>query len=459
MKTFKFEMILENEGWNKNIFVSIDEIGSITNISAERPGNTSVEVVKGYCLPGFQNAHSHAFQYAMAGLAEFHPDPSKADDFWSWRETMYKIALSIDPDQLESIASMLYAEMLRHGYTHVAEFHYLHHDKSGDHFENKSEMGERLFSAAEQTGINITLIPMFYQRGGFGKKAGPQQRRFISKSLDEYLELLEASASSVKKYDMANLAHGFHSLRAVNEESTHLFFDQRKSTLPFHIHISEQLKEVEECIAFYGKRPVEWLLENTPVNGGFHLVHATHLTKDETLGIAKSQAQVVLCPSTEGNLGDGLFPLKPFQEAGGKWSIGTDSHIGLSPMEELRILDYGQRLTSHRRDQFVNDRNGDSGHFGFNMTLVAGRAAMGTPSKNYIKIGDSFDGVVIDTAHPLIAASKPGNLLSTLIYSGDPSFFLGTISKGKWRVQNGKHTHQEEINSNFIKTISSLGIR
>ena len=459
MKAFKFEMVLENKGWTKDIFVSMDEAGIITSMSAERPSDISVEEVKGFSLPGFQNAHSHAFQYAMAGLAEVHPDPSKADDFWSWRDTMYKIALSIDPDQLEAIASMLYAEMLRHGYTHVAEFHYLHHDKSGNHFENRSEMGERLLSAAERTGINITLVPMFYQKGGFGKKPAAQQRRFISNSLDEYLELLEASSSSVNKFGTARLGHGFHSLRAVNEESIRLFFDQLKNGLPFHIHISEQLKEVDECVAYYGKRPVEWLLENMPVDKRFHLVHATHLTKAETIEIANSQAQVVLCPSTEGNLGDGIFPLKKFQDAGGKWSIGTDSHIGLSPMEELRILDYGQRLTSHRRDQFVDTTNGNSGHFGFEMSLMAGRAAMGTPTEQYFKVGDSFDAVLLDATNPLISTSRPENLLSTLIYSGDASFLLGTISNGTWRVQNGRHVNHEEISTDFKKTISKIGIR
>ena len=460
MKAFKFERFLENNGWNKDIFLSTDESGIITNISSDRPSDTHVEKVNGFCLPGFQNAHSHAFQYAMSGLAEIHSDPSKADDFWSWRNTMYKIALSIDPDQLEAIASMLYTEMLRHGYTHVAEFHYLHHDKSGNHFENKSEMGERLLSAAQQAGINITLVPMFYQKGGFGKDPEPQQRRFISNSLDEYLELLEASSLSVDKYITANLGHGFHSLRAVSEESTRLFFDQKKPDIPFHIHISEQLKEVDECTAHYKKRPVEWLLDNAPVDEGFHLVHATHLTSAETLGIAKSQAQVVLCPSTEGNLGDGIFPLKEFQEAGGQWSIGTDSHIGLSPMEELRILDYGQRLISHRRDQFIDSRNGNSGHFGFEMALKAGRAAMSKYStEKYFKVGNSFDAVVLDATHPLIGTNKPENILSTLIYAGDPSFFLGTISNGKWIVQNGKHVNQEEISANFRKKISTIGIR
>lgn len=459
MKAYKFELLLLNEGWQKDAFVSVDEQGLVVAISSEKPLDVEVELVRGYCLPGFQNAHSHAFQYAMTGLAEIHPDPSKSDDFWSWRNTMYKIALSIDPDQLEAIAAMLYAEMLRHGYTHVAEFHYLHHDQSGSPFENKAEIGERLLAAAKRVGMNITLVPMFYQMGGFGKAPEPEQRRFLSHSLDAYLELLASSETAVRKYSAARLGVGFHSLRAVNEESIHAFFDQDKRNLPFHIHVSEQTKEVNECIAHYGNRPVEWLLGNTPIDSSFHLVHATHLTHEETLGTAKSGAHVVLCPSTEGNLGDGIFPLKKFQEAGGRWSIGTDSHVGLSPLEELRILDYGQRLTSHRRDQFINSENGDSGLFGYDMSLRAGRAAMGNLTEGYFKVGESFDAIVIDATCPLTATSSSDKLLSTLIYAGDPTFLMGTITNGTWRIKNGLHANYDEILSGFKKVMADINVR
>ena len=459
MKAYKFDLLLQNEGWQKDTFVTVDEQGVIVAISTDKPHDTAFEQVRGYCLPGFQNAHSHGFQYAMAGLAEIHPDPSRSDDFWSWRNTMYKIALSIGPEQLEAIAAMLYAEMLRHGYTHVAEFHYLHHDQAGSPFENKAEMGERLLAAAERVGMNITLVPMFYQMGGFGKAPEPEQRRFISASLDAYLELLAASDHAVQKYSSARLGVGFHSLRAVNEASTHAFFDQQKSNLPFHIHVSEQMKEVNECLVHYGSRPVQWLLNNTPIDSSFHLVHATHMTDEETFGIANSGAHVVLCPSTEGNLGDGVFPLKKFQEAGGKWSIGTDSHIGLSPLEELRILDYGQRLTSHQRDQFVNPENGDSGHFGYDMSLKAGRAAIGNNAAEYFKVGAPFDAIVIDATRPLIGSSSSEKLLSTLIYAGDPSFLLGTITNGSWRIRIGRHAEYDKILADFNRAMASIGIR
>lgn len=459
MKTYKFELFLQNEGWQRETFVSVDGQGRIASISSEPVADSAVEHVPGYCIPGFQNAHSHAFQYAMAGLAEIHPDPSKSDDFWSWRNTMYQIALSISPDQLEAIAAMLYAEMLRHGFTHVAEFHYLHHDPAGAPFDNKAEMGERLLAAADRVGMNITLVPMFYQMGGFGKAPEPEQRRFLSHSLDAYMELLAASEQAVSMYHTAHLGVGFHSLRAVNETSIRTFFEQHSQHLPFHLHIAEQMKEVNECIAHYGRRPVEWLLDNTPVDESFHLVHGTHLTNEETVGIAKLNAQVVLCPSTEGNLGDGIFPLQKYQQAGGRWSIGTDSHIGLSPLEELRILDYGQRLTSHRRDQLIDSSNGDSGLFGIDMALKAGRAAMGIHTFEYFKVGEPFDSVVIDADSPLIATSSSDKLLSTLIYAGDPSFLLGTITRGEWRVKKGRHTKNDQILSSYKRSMTELNIR
>jgi formimidoylglutamate deiminase len=307
--------------------------------------------------------------------------------------------------------------------------------------------------------MNITLVPMFYQKGGFGKEASTSQRRFISSSLEDYQLLLESTRGAVSKYEMATLGTGIHSLRAVQAEDIKRYFEQSENDIPFHIHIAEQKLEVEDCLTQWGKRPVEWLLDNTPVNDHFHLVHSTHLTETETFGIAKSGAYVVLCPSTEGNLGDGLFPLRSFHEAGGKWSIGTDSHIGLSPMEELRILDYGQRLTTHRRDQFVSQTNRDSGHFGYDMALHSGRAAMGNSSTKYFQIGDQFDAVVLDAKNPLLASSKNENLLSTFIYAGDPTFILGTITRGKWRVTNQRHVCQDTITPDFIQAMQALAIR
>ncbi|UII34051.1 formimidoylglutamate deiminase [Fulvivirga ulvae] len=457
MKTYKFKGILQNHGWEENVFVTVNDLGIIQKISEDN--SADFESVNGFAIPGFQNAHSHAFQYAMAGIAERHENAEVADDFWTWREAMYQLALTMSPDDIEHVATMLYAEMVRHGYTHVAEFHYLHHDKAGNPYSNLAEHGERLVAAAKSAGIKITLVPMFYQKGGFGTEPQPRQRRFISPSPDAYFKLLEASKRVTGLYSGASLAFGIHSLRAVQQEDIVSTMHEGPKDLPFHIHISEQLKEIEDAKTFLKSRPVEWLLNNTNVNTNFHLVHATHLVETEVNGIAAAGAHVVLCPSTEGNLGDGIFPLRDFQKKGGKWSIGTDSHVGLNPLEELRILDYGQRLISHQRNTFIDSAEPDSGAFGYRHALLAGRKAMGNKNEVYFKEGEPFDAVVYDATAPLLASSSISNILSAIIYSGDVTMTLGTVVNGEWIVKNNEHKLRERITGNFISCIKGLNIR
>jgi len=234
---------------------------------------------------------------------------------------------------------------------------------------------------------------------------------------------------------------------------------QENQNIPFHIHISEQLKEIEDAIDYLGQRPVEWLTNHIDLNERFHLVHATHLIDEETSILAKSNANVVLCPSTEGNLGDGIFPLKKYQNYGGKWSIGTDSHIGLNPFEELRILDYGQRLTSHKRNTYYSQQQGDGGLFAIDMALINGRKAMNNYCKNYFKIGEKFNAVLMDANSPLVACSSIDNLMSTFMYATDCSMQYGTISNGNLVVENGKHKNTNNICSNFVQVINVLGNR
>lgn len=455
MKSYQFKGLLTENGWLENATVEVDVNGLIKAISKDSEG----EVVNGYALSGFQNAHSHAFQYAMAGLAELHEGTGVPDDFWSWRSAMYDLALQVSPEQLEDIAAMLYSEMLRHGYTAVAEFHYVHHDKDGKAYSNLAELGERLVAAANKVGIHITLVPMFYQMGGFGKPAEDKQRRFISKTIDDYYRLLESSEIATQAYDRANVGLGIHSLRAVKPEDIITVCDEFKGDKPFHFHVSEQLKEIEDCMAFHGKRPVQWLLDNAELNEHYHLVHATHLDDSEVAGIAKSGANVVLCPTTEGNLGDGLFRFKDFKALNGSWSIGTDSHVSISPLEELRLLDYGQRLTSHKRNTYYQPSLGDSGFNAIKMAWTAGRKAMGHSSDTFFKVGDSFDAVVIDAQSPLIASSATKHLCNTIVYSSDVSNILGTIVGGECLVHQGKHNQSEEINSRFVQTMKELKSR
>lgn len=453
MKKFAFKGLLQADGWHENITVTVDAEGRIAAISENI--DPQAEYINGYALPGFQNAHSHSFQYGMAGLAEVHAPGSISDDFWSWREAMYALALQINPEQFEAIATMLYAEMVRHGYTNVAEFHYLHHDQSGVAYGNLAEMGERLIAAAKRTGIHITLIPIFYQKGGFGKDPGAGQRRFISSDADQYMKLLEASSKACANYSGANIGIGMHSMRGVEPELIAQIAAQGPQDLPFHIHVSEQLKEIEDSLAYLGKRPVEWLLDRVDLNSRYHLVHATHLTSEETKGLAKSGANVVLCPSTEGNLGDGIFPLHEFQANGGQWSIGTDSHIGLNPFEELRLLDYGQRLITHQRNTFAGT-HGDSGRFAFDMALRAGRKAMHNFNETYFAPGQAFNACVMDAEMPLCAATGTQYLSAALLYASDARSHWGTIIDGKIQSRGTQHLAHESIKEEFTRTMKSL---
>ena len=444
MKSYSFKALLQNSGWLENATVSLNENGKIIAVSQNEISDAVF--IDGYALPAFQNAHSHAFQYAMAGLAENHLGD---DDFWSWRETMYSLALNLNPDKIKNIAAMLYTELVRNGYSNVAEFHYVHHDKNGKPYAQLAAMGEALIEAANEAGIKITLIPIFYQKGGFGVEPKTRQRRFISKTFEDYAKLFEASAEVCKRYENANIAVGIHSMRGVDANDILRVINELPNNVPFHIHVSEQLKEVEDCVAFLGKRPVEWLLENVQLNERFHLVHATHLTENETERLAKSHANVVLCPSTEGNLGDGIFPLRNYQSFGGNWSIGTDSHIGLNPFEELRLLDYGQRVISHKRNTFGED----GGLFAITKATIAGRKAMNNFETEFFAVGADFDACVINANEPLLANVSLENLASTILYSADASQIYGTFVAGKL-IQ--KDENVQAIKERFINCVKSF---
>ncbi|MEJ1236808.1 formimidoylglutamate deiminase [Chryseolinea sp. T2] len=455
MRHYKFSGLRLAERWIAPAYVGVDEQGLIQYLSSDSPDATGakpdIEVVDGYALPGFRNAHSHAFQYAMAGKAERHA-PGASDDFWTWREAMYGCALAMRPDAMEAIATMLYAEMLRNGYTHVVEFHYLHHDERGRHYAHLAEMGERLVAAAAATGIKITLVPVWYQLGDFGTPPFPRQRRFICESRDHYFKLLDATRNFVKHNANARLGFGVHSLRAVEAAEVIATFNEGPKDLPFHLHVSEQLKEVETSLMFQHARPVEWLLEHLPVDSRFHLVHCTHLTDMEVNKLARSGAHVVLCPGTEGNLGDGIFRLSDFARAGGKWSIGTDSQISLNPLEDLRWLDYVQRLITHRRNTF------DDGAQNLIHTVwhSGNRALANVVQSDYFNIGQPLDAVVYDASAPLISAGHANQRLSSILYTSDSSAVLGTIVNGKWVVENGKALNTDKIRYDYEKAMRSM---
>ena len=454
MQYFRFPSILQQLGWTGPVYIGIDDKGIIQYLNTEAPEGVAIEGVDGFALPAFQNAHSHAFQYGMAGLAENHP-VGVDDDFWTWREAMYQTALSVDPGQAEAITAMCYAEMVRQGYSHVAEFHYLHHDKDGKPYSNLAEMGARMVAAAKTAGIRITLIPVFYQKGGFGQEPQPRQRRFISKTVDDYFKLFETSKAVIKNHEHASLGFSVHSLRAVDLNDIKTTFQQGPKDLPFHLHVSEQKKEVTDCLAYCNKRPMQWLLENLPVNERFHLVHSTHLDDYEVTKLAASKANVVLCPSTEGNLGDGIFRMKEYTKLSGHWCIGTDSHIGINPLEELRMIDYRQRLVTNKRNTF----EGDAAQYMINHAVMGGRRAMGASSVDNFAIGQPFDAVVFSASSHLFENTSAKNRLATILYTSDTSKILGTIVGGKWIVKGGHHQNGAALKKNFSTAMKALMLR
>jgi formimidoylglutamate deiminase len=451
IRYFHFRGLYTQSGWLTPAYVGVDQAGLIQFVSEKAPAEPSpLEFADGFALAGFQNAHSHAFQYAMAGRAELHPAGSQ-DDFWSWREAMYACALSMNPDEMQTVATMLYIEMLRKGYTHVAEFHYLHHDKDGKPYANLAEMGLRLLEAAKTAGIRITLIPVFYQRGGFGKDPQPRQRRFISKTTDNYFHLLDDTAEAVRKYPFSKLGFSVHSLRAVNEKEILRTFSEGPKSIPFHIHTAEQVKEVEDCVNHLKQRPVEWMLNTLPVGERFHLVHCTHMNDDEVIRLAKSGGNAVLCPGTEGNLGDGIFRLTDFANAGGNWSIGTDSHISLNYLEDLRWLDYAQRFITHKRNTFDNGAK-----ILLDKTNSSGRKAMGLQPKQFLQLNSPLDVVVFNANSPLLSHGKNDLLLSSILYNCDSADISGTMVNGKWVVKDQHHEKTKETRKSFEQVLRTI---
>ena len=422
MRTWKFKGLLQKSGWISPAYVAVDEDGIISKISHEPLKATQMNQ-EGWAFPGVPNAHSHAFQYAMAGTSEI-PSPNQNDHFWSWREKMYALATQLNPDEIEAIATVLYREMLRVGYTSVAEFQYLHHDVDGAPYENPAEISQRLASAAYKAGIRITLVPIYYKQGGFGKEASPHQRRFLHSNVDAYLKLVSHVAALSMEYEHVGYGVGVHSLRAATLEDLRLVFSS-SSGVPKHVHISEQRQEVDEAVSFLGKRPVDCLLEEGLIDCNTHLVHATHMTDAEVEGVAKAGGNIVLCPSTEGNLGDGFFPLRSYMAYGGRWCLGSDSHTTLDPMEELRWLDYGQRLQSEKRCTFDPYR-------GLEQVVLNGRSALGSESSDYFEVGKALDAFTVGDDHPLIHESSSVHLLSTLIHNVGSRNLMGTIMRGRY---------------------------
>ena len=397
-----------------------------------------------WVLPGIPNLHSHAFQRVMAGLAE--RQTHAQDSFWTWRETMYRIAARFDPDTLHAVASQLYVEMLEAGYTAVCEFHYLHHAPDGRPYADPAAMSRALVDAARATGIRLTLLPVLYMTGGFDARAlSPRQARF-GHEVDAYLRLLEALRP--QQDERLRIGCALHSLRAVPPDAMHAVLAALPPDARIHIHIAEQVGEVQDCLAVRDLRPVEWLLRNAEVDARWTLVHATHLNDWEVAGIAASGATVAICPTTEANLGDGLFPLRAYLDAGGAWGIGSDSHISVSPVEELRWLEYGQRLATRHRNIAAS---ADSPSVG--TTLLGGALAS---ASNATGVEGAGDTLVLDGMAPILAGADRGDVVDRWIFSGNRPIVREVHVAGERLVADGRHRDRDAIAGRYAAAMRGL---
>ncbi|MBP6216315.1 MAG: formimidoylglutamate deiminase [Luteimonas sp.] len=395
-------------------------------------------------LPGVANLHSHAFQRAMAGLAERQTHPN--DSFWTWRETMYRMAARFDPDLLHAVASQLYVEMLEAGYTTVCEFHYLHHAPDGGAYAVPTAMSDALIAAARDTGIRLVLLPVLYMTGGFdGRPLGERQRRF-GHDVDGYLRLFEALRA--RQDDRLRVGCALHSLRAVPPEAMSAVLAALPADARIHIHIAEQVGEVQDCLAVRDLRPVEWLLRHAEVDARWTLVHATHLNDWEVTGIARSGATVAICPTTEANLGDGLFPLRDYLDAGGAWGVGSDSHISVSPVEELRWLEYGQRLATRHRNIAAS---ADSPSVG--TTLLGGALAS---ASNATGVEGAGDTLVLDGMAPILAGADRGDVVDRWIFSGNRPIVREVHVAGERLVADGRHRDRDAIAGRYAAAMRGL---
>ena len=388
----------------------------------------------------------------MAGLAETRGDTS--DTFWTWRETMYRFALTMTPDDVESVAALLYIEMLERGFTRVGEFHYLHHDHDGTPYANPAEMAMRIAQAADSAGIGLTLLPSFYAHGSFGG-AAPHvgQRRFVC-SVDQFAKLMAASRKAIGALRGANVGIAPHSLRAVTPRELDAVIPLAEGG-PIHIHAAEQTREVEDCVAWSGRRPVEWLFEHAPVDRRWCLIHATHMTATETTALATSGAVAGLCPLTEASLGDGIFPAREFCDARGRFGIGTDSNILIGVADELRQLEYGQRLKHRERNVLSRGPGVSTGRALFDAALAGGTQALAQTSGGLTQ-GARADIVTLDVRHPSLAGRARDAVLDGFIFAAGSAAIDCVWAGGDKVVEGGHHRLRDAARARFNVTVRRL---
>lgn len=439
-------------GWAHNVRLEVDELGMLTAITPEASSHESIPL-SGPVVPGMPNLHSHAFQRVMAGLAEVAGDPQ--DSFWTWRELMYRMVQRLTPEQVGVIARQLYIEMLKGGYTQVAEFHYLHNDISGKPYADRGEMTSHLSAAAGDAGIGLTILPVLYSYAGFGgQPAQAGQQRFIQ-DVDSYLQQQAVIQRQINGNALQNLGLCFHSLRAVTPEQMYQVLKASDPTLPVHIHIAEQQKEVNDCLNWSGQRPISWLYDHLDINARWCLIHATHADAYEVTKMAHSGAVAGLCPTTEANLGDGIFPGVDYLAQEGRWGIGSDSHVSLNVVEELRWLEYGQRLRDQRRNRLIAQGQTRVGDVLYQQALSGGAQACGVPV-GQLSVGYRADWLVLDNQDPYLAAATDNALLNRWLFAGHVGQILDVYVGGVARVVDGVHPQQQAAASDFLQLLQQL---
>jgi formimidoylglutamate deiminase len=438
------------EGWQGEVLIEWDARGNLTRVQPQARPPIGVARAD-YVVPGMVNLHSHAFQRALGGLTEKAGDGP--DSFWTWRDLMYRFAAHITPEQVEAIAAQLFSECLRHGYTALCEFHYIQRDPAGDMYARPAEMAERVAAAGQQAGIGLTLLPVLYSHSGFGAQPlKPEQKRFQT-DVDTVLRIVEALAPL--RGGQLEVGAAPHSLRAAGVEQIRELAAALPAGRPLHIHIAEQQGEVQQSLDFCSRRPVEYLFDQIAVDARWCLVHATHLNEAEVAQLAASGAVAGLCPTTEANLGDGLFPLADYLARGGRWGIGSDSHVSQSPVEELRWLEYGQRLLHQRRNVAATPARRDVALNLWQDALLGGAQAAGRPVGALVQ-GRRADLLVLDAAHPNLEGVSDSDVLGRLVFCGNDNLVRDVLAGGRWVVQGGRHMAQEVIGRRYRQAIQRL---
>ncbi|MGE0733824.1 MAG: formimidoylglutamate deiminase [Alphaproteobacteria bacterium] len=445
------------DGWANDVLLDLGADGTIRGVKAESEPN-GAERLAGPVVPGMANLHSHAFQYAMAGRTEHAGPGDGGDDFWSWRTLMYRFVARMTPDDFEAIAAQLYLVMLKAGYTAVGEFHYLHRQADGTPYADEAEMAHRIVAAAEGAGIGLALLPVFYAHAGFGGAPILRAQKPFAHSVESFLQLLSALRVRYGKRPCFSLGIAPHSLRAVTEIQLAALLEAAAKDDPtgrIHIHVAEQRKEVEDCLFWSGQRPVEWLLDHAPVDGRWCLVHATHMTDSETERAARSGAVAGLCPTTEANLGDGLFPAAKFLAAGGSFGIGSDSHDSVNLREELRWLEYGQRLQAGRRNILAGASGRSTASYLFTRAAEGGAAALGH-NIGCLVPGARADLVVLDDRMPPLAGAAGDALLDAWLFAANDNPVRDVYVAGRAVVRDRHHPQEECVHARYLAAVKRL---